>query len=80
VINSDIGGYHQTITLASPRGARSVLDRHGESAPLHAVANDLLAGELGQTDWLLLYWSRMRLFSAEARGLWTGPDLQPLPF
>jgi hypothetical protein len=80
VANTDTGGYHETITLASLRAARSVLDRHGESAPLHSVANDLLASELGRSDWLLLYWSRARLFSVEARRLWIEPDLKPLPF
>jgi hypothetical protein len=80
VANSDTGGYHETITLASLRAARSVLDSHGESAPLHSVANDLLASELGRSDWLLLYWSRARLFSVEARRLWIEPDLKPLPF
>lgn len=80
VANTDTGGYHETITLASIRAARSVLDRHGESAPLHAIANDLLASELGRSDWLLRYWSRTRLFSVEARRLWIEPDLKPLPF
>jgi hypothetical protein len=80
VANTDTGGYHETITLASIRAARSVLDRHSESAPLHSIANDLLAGELGRSDWLLRYWSRTRLFSVEARRLWIEPDLKPLPF
>jgi hypothetical protein len=80
VANTDTGGYHETITLASLRAAPSILGSHGESAPLHSIANDLLAGELGRSDWLLLYWSRARLFSVEARRLWIEPDLKPLPF
>ena len=80
VANTDFGGYHETITLASIRAARGVLDRHGESAPLYSVVNSLLASELGRSDWLLLYWSRARLFSVEARRLWVEPDLKPLPF
>ena len=80
VANTDTGGYHETITLASIRAARSVLDEHGSQAPLHVVANSLLAREFGRSDWLLLYWSRLRLFSVEARRLWLEPDLKPLPF
>jgi hypothetical protein len=34
VANTDSGGYHQTITLASIRAARSVLHEHGEAVPL----------------------------------------------
>ena len=80
VANTDTGGYHETITLASLRATRSVLDGYAENAALHSIANDLLAGELGRSDWLLRYWTRARLFSVEARRLWIEPDLQPLPF
>ena len=80
VANTDTSGYHETITLASIRAARSVLDKHGESIPLHSVVNNLLACELGRSDWMLLYWSRSRLFSVEARRLWIEPDLKPIPF
>jgi hypothetical protein len=80
VANTDSGGYHQTITLASIRAARSVLHEHGEGVRLHVVANDLLAREFGRSDWLLRYWSRPRLFSVEARRVWIEPDLKQLPF
>ena len=80
VANTDTGGYHETITLASLRAARSFLDGRPGDAPLNSVANDLLAGELGRSDWLLVYWSRERLFSVAARRVWTEPDLKPLPF
>ena len=80
VANTDAGGYHETITRASIRAARSVLDGHAENTPLHVVANGLLASELGRSDWLLHYWSRARLFSIEARRLWVEPDLRSLPF
>ena len=80
VANTDSGGYHETITLASIRAARSVLERHGDGVPLYRVANELMLCELGRSDWLLRYWSRTRLFSVEARRLWVEPDLEPLPF
>jgi hypothetical protein len=79
VPNTDTGGYHETITLASIRAARDILKKHGD-APLHAVANALLASELGRSDWPLVYWSRSRLFSVEARRRWVDPDLMMLPF
>jgi hypothetical protein len=80
VANTDTGGYQETITRASIRAARSVLDRHAANTSLHVIANDLLASELGRSDWLLRYWSRARLFSIEARRRWVEPDLGPLPF
>jgi hypothetical protein len=79
VANTDTGGYHETITQASLRGARAVLAAH-PGAPLHAVASALMASPLGSKDWLLAYWSGERLMSAPARRGWIEPDLQPLPF
>ena len=80
VANTSAGGYHETITLASIRAARSILAAHGEHAPLHHVVNSLMASDLGRSEWLLRYWSRERLFSSEARKEWRDPDLMPLPF
>jgi hypothetical protein len=40
----------------------------------------MMAGECGQSGWLLAYWSKPVLFSAKARRDWVAPDLQPLPF
>ncbi|MDQ0463353.1 hypothetical protein QO010_001124 [Caulobacter ginsengisoli] len=79
VMNTDSEGYHETITQASLRGARAVLAAL-EDAPLPVALNALLAGELGDKNWPLAYWTRARLFSAEARRGWVEPDLQPLPF
>jgi hypothetical protein len=80
VANTDTSGYHETITMASIRAARAVLATHGEVDPLHEVVNALLASELGRSDWLLRYWSRPRLFSAEARRRWIDPDREQLPY
>jgi hypothetical protein len=79
VANSDTEGYHETITQASLRGARAVLVAFTD-APLHVALNALLAGELGNSGWPLAYWTRGRLFSAQARRGWVEPDLKPLPF
>lgn len=79
VANTDSNGYHETITLASIRAARAFLaERAGE--PLYVTCNELMQSPLGDTHWLLSYWSRPRLFSVEARRAWVEPDIQPLPF
>ncbi|MFH1516908.1 MAG: hypothetical protein ABIH17_03405 [Pseudomonadota bacterium] len=79
-VNSDTEGYHETITQASLRAARFRLDSSVPGTPMHHVHRDLMAGECGQSGWLLAYWSKPVLFSAEARRGWVEPDLQPLPF
>jgi hypothetical protein len=79
VPNTDTGGYHETITLASLRAARAWLaDRPG--APLHESLEGLLASPFGRSDWLLRYWTKPVLFSVTARKSWVEPDVQPLPF
>ena len=80
VANTDNGGYHETITLASLRAARAVFASYRASTPLYEIANALMASPLGAPDWLLVYWSRPRLMSVEARRHWGEPDLQPLLF
>jgi len=77
--NTETGGYHETITLASLRASRAWLAAHA-SEPLHAALDALLASEYGRSDWLLAYWSKPVLFSVLARKAWVEPDLRPLPF
>jgi hypothetical protein len=79
VSNTDTGGYHETITLASLRAAEAWLRGHGKVA-LHEALNELLASRYGRSEWLLQYWSKEVLFSVAARRGWVEPDLQPLPF
>lgn len=79
VHNTSTSGYHETITLASLRAARMWLEPR-QSALLHEALNELLASRFGRSDWLLSYWSRTVLFSAEARRAWVEPDLRPLEF
>jgi hypothetical protein len=78
VRNTDTSGYHETITLASIRAARSFLGGYPASLPLHELVDVLMDTHLGDSGWILAYWSRERLFSVEARRVWVGPDLQPL--
>ena len=79
VANTDTEGYHETITQASLRAARSFLLQN-PGCRLFATCNALMASPLGEPDWLLAYWTRARLFSVEARRGWVNPDLKPLPF
>jgi len=79
VANTDTDGYHETITQASLRAARSFL-RQNPGRSLFAVCNALMASPLGRSDWLLAYWTRERLFSVDARRRWVEPDLKPMPF
>jgi hypothetical protein len=78
--NTDSGGYHHTITLASMRAAAEHLRRNSPDAPLHAVLRSLMASPLGHPDWLLSYWRRETLFSVAARRAWVERDRAPLPF
>ena len=75
VANTDTTGYHETITVASLRLARAWLAARPDM-PLHAALAELLASPYGRSDWLLVHWSRARLFSVIARRTWVDPDLQ----
>lgn len=80
VENSDTGGYHETITLASLRAARAFAAPYPPATALHEVLNALMASALGAPGWLEAYWSRPVLMSVEARRRWVEPDREPLPF
>jgi hypothetical protein len=79
VANTDSSGYHETITLASLRAAHAWLTAHCDQ-PLWQALQSLLMSQYGKSDWLLVHWSKPRLFSTTARRAWLEPDLQPLPF
>jgi hypothetical protein len=78
--NTDTGGYHHSITIASLGAAAWHLAAHAPAAPLHAVLAALMASPQGRSDWLLAYWRRETLFSVAARRDWVAPDLAALPF
>jgi hypothetical protein len=78
--NTDSGGYHHSITIASLRAAADHLAEHAPDAPLHDVLAALMTSPQGRSDWLLAHWSRDALFSVAARRGWVPPDLAPLPF
>ncbi|PZU11976.1 MAG: hypothetical protein DI605_01345 [Sphingomonas sp.] len=78
-VNDDHNGYHETITRASIRAARSFLAGRSGDEPLHEAVDVLMAGPLGRSDWPLTYWTRDSLFSVEARRGWIAPDLAAFP-
>ncbi len=78
--NTDTGGYHYTITLASMGAAADRLAGCTPGTPLHAVLASLMASRLGHPGWLLAHWSREKLFGVAARREWVAPDLEPLSF
>jgi hypothetical protein len=78
-VNSDTGGYHETITQASLHMARHLLaGLPADATPANALVA-LMASPLGDKDWPFIYWSRDRLMSVAARRDWVAPDLQSLP-
>ena len=77
--NTDTSGYHETITRASLGATRALLAAAPER-PLHEILDALLDSPLGDSKWLLEYWSRNRLFCVEARRRWVPPDLKPFPY
>ena len=77
-VNDDHNGYHDTITRTYVAGVRRFL-REEASGDLTADANALLAGEAGNRDWPLRFYSRELLFSVEARRRFVEPDRAPLP-
>jgi hypothetical protein len=77
--NTDTGGYHETITLASLRAAHAWLAARPHMS-LHSALEELLVSPFGRSDWLLSYWTRPTLFSVAARRSWIEPDVKPLPF
>lgn len=80
VENTDQGGYHHTITMASLLAAKHLLDRSPKHTALFEVTNKLLESEYGASDWILSHWTKPVLFSRKARREWVAPNLKPLPF
>jgi len=78
VRNTDTSGYHETITQASIRAARSFLGGYPASQPLHELIDLLMDTALGRSGWMLAHWTRERLFSVEARCGWVEQNLQLL--
>ncbi|WP_165221723.1 hypothetical protein [Aquisphaera insulae] len=70
-------GYHETITLAWVEVIDRFLAGRDRRAPISVLAAGLL-DRCGRSDYLLQFYSKDRLFSAEARAGWLPPDLRAI--
>ena len=77
VVDSPTSGYHETITQAWLQLVHTTLQQFGQAES----ANDFLdaQSQLGQKRVILLFYSRDRIMSAEAKASFIPPDLAPLP-
>ena len=76
-VNSDMSGYHETITRAYVRLIAGFLASNTDEGLPQLVAR-LVSGPLGQRDTLLRHYTRETLMSPRARGEFVEPDLAPL--
>jgi hypothetical protein len=77
--NTDKGGYHHSITLASIAAVRAGLAL-APAGDLAAQFAWLWAGMLGDKHWPTRFWHHDTLFSVPARRGWLAPDKSHLPF
>lgn len=77
-VNSDIEGYHETITQVFIAAVRDHLDEVGREVPLVEAVNTLLLSERGRREWPLRFYTPERLFSVEARRVFVSPDTSAL--
>ena len=80
VRETDISGFHETLTRFWWEAIGDFHMRHvaGQTPVQHLQA--LLNSELADVNWPLRFYSRERLYSAEAVRQWVEPDLAPNPF
>jgi hypothetical protein len=78
-INSDTGGYHETITRAYVRLIAAFLRARPAGEEIDTSVAALLASPLAARDALMRHYSKPLLFSTAARRGWVEPDLDPLP-
>ena len=78
-VNSDVEGYHETITRVFLHGVRLFLSEADPAEPVHELVNELLLSPMGRRDWPLRFYTRDRLLSVEARREFIPPDLAALP-
>src|SRR5438552_13904083 len=78
-VNDDTQGYHETITRVFLRGTRLFLGEADAEEPMHELVNELLSSPMGRRDWPLRFYSRQRLFPAEARRPFVLLHIAPLP-
>ncbi len=78
VMNTPTGGYHETLTVFWIRVAAVLMPRSPESESFQKVVEKALP-HAADKDLPLRFYTRERVFSAEARRDFIEPDLRPLP-
>lgn len=78
-VNDDTQGYHETLTQLYIAGVRAWNAADDGAGTLVERVNRLLESRVGHRDWPLDFYSRDRLFSAEARRGLLMPDLAEWP-
>lgn len=73
-------GYHETLTQFYMLAIRHFLSRLDPDLGLAERCNLLIASAFGERSFPLTFYSRERLFSAEAKQRFVEPDLRPLEF
>ena len=76
--NTATSGYHETITAAYVTLLSQFHDRRRDGESLADLVARLLDGPIAAKDMLLVFYSRERLMSTEARAAWVDPDRAPL--
>ncbi len=77
VVNSPMGGYHETLTLFFVGAIADFYNTHRDETE---ALYPLLLEAWGNKNAVLTFYSRRHLFSPYARMEWRAPDLQPIPF
>ena len=78
VVNSETSGYHETITQFYLKVIVYFLKQHDVSQPIDQLAEALIQA-WGDRNLPLIYYSKDRLMSKEARQHWLEPDLARMP-
>jgi hypothetical protein len=76
-VNSDDSGYHETVTAFYVKAIAATIVDCGPAMNIDDLAAWVIE-RIGAKEYPLRYYSKERLFSADARRRWVTPDLQPL--
>ena len=73
--NTDSDGYHESITKFWLLTAKHFL-ANKSSESLSTLCDDFINSKRSQSDFILMFYSKEKLFSVEARRNWVQPDLK----
>jgi len=73
--NTFTGGYHETLTLFWVKVVAGYIKKHETN-----TLDQFLASAYFSKNLPLVYYTKQRLFSTEARAVWVEPDVKPFDF